>query len=292
MSKWKRTNIQALSDPTTGALVGFMGPDNLEYMFPMSVGDANGVAGPTQGMTSLLVRAAGAGTGTVLTNPLVQAVGQVNNYTQSGIQNLSNGVNASSDHIAYPDNNTTDGTGFIDIGITSSGFAQAAYSVTGPNEPYVFGSNPSSNAAGSGDLVIATDSTGTSNGIRFYTNGFAQALGNWAMRLTGTGLLQVAKGLANTAKVFANNGATTTYTVPANTSYVYLTTTAASLTITLPAASAAIDGLIITIVPSAVVATLSWLSTGATFVGALTAFALNTPVRLIYDHASLKWYPA
>ena len=246
----------------------------------------------TTGVSSLLIQANGAPTGIGLTNPLTQCVGAFNNYTQNGIQNTQAGANSSSDHIAYPDNISNDGTGFVDIGITSSVYAQAAYSITGPNEPYVFGSSPSGASGMSGDLVLATDSNGLSNGIRFYTAGFAQTLGNWAMKLTGTGLLQIAKGLSMLSKVFANNGSTTTYTVPSATSYVYLTTTAISMAFTLPAASATIDGLLITIVPSAAVATITWASAGATFVGALTSLAINAPARLVYDHASLKWYPA
>ena len=94
-----------------------------------------------------------------------------------------------------------------------------------------------------------------------------------------------------TGKVIAANGATTSYTVPANTGYVYLTTTAASLAVTLPAGSALIDGLEITIVPSATVATVTWVSTGASFVGAPAAFAANTRVSMIYNHATTAWYP-
>ena len=94
-----------------------------------------------------------------------------------------------------------------------------------------------------------------------------------------------------TGKVIAANGATTSYTVPDNTGYVYLTTTAASLAVTLPAGSALIDGLEITIVPSATVATVTWVSTGASFVGAPAAFAANTRVSMIYNHATTAWYP-
>lgn len=230
--------------------------------------------------------------GTALTNPLTQATGNVNNFTQSAIQNLSNGVNSSSDHICYPDNNANDSTGFIDIGITSSGYAQAAYSVTGPNEAYVFGSAPAGSGK-SGDMVFATDSSGTSNGMRWYVGGFAKAIGAYSLQLVGSnGLFQVKEGLGLAAKVIVNNGATTTYTVPPKTSYVYLTTTAASMAMTMPAAAAAIDGLLLTVCPSAAVATVTWSSTGATFVGAPASFGPNTPVRMIYDHASLAWYPA
>ena len=102
----------------------------------------------------------------------------------------------------------------------------------------------------------------------------------------GTGLTSIAN------KAIVNNGAAVTYAYPSNTSYVYLTSTAVALQITLPAASASIEGLVIEIVLNTTVATATWVSTGATFVGAPSAFAGNTPVKMIYDHATLKWYPA
>lgn len=229
----------------------------------------------------------------VLVNPLMSATNAVDNYTQISTQNKNATANASADHIVYPDNIATDATGYNDMGITSSAYAQAAYSVTGPNEGYLFMSNPSTNLTGSGDLVFATDSTGTNNGFRWYTNGFTKAIGAWAMKMWQSGMLAIGAGLSlgNLSKVIANNGATTSYTVPASASYVYITTSAASLAMTLPAAAAAIDGLIVDICTSASVATATWASTGATFVGAPTSFTANTPVRMIYDHASLKWYP-
>lgn len=119
--------------------------------------------------------------GLTLTNPLFRATNSVNNYTQSGIQNKSNGVNASADHIAYPDNNTDDSTGFVDIGVASSGFSQAAYACTGPNDAYLFGSAVSGSGF-NGNLVIWTDSTGARNDILFGTNGFASAA-NERMRI-------------------------------------------------------------------------------------------------------------
>lgn len=124
-----------------------------------------------QGLPPMRITANTAG-GIALTNPLIQATNNVNNYTQSGIQNLSNGVNASADHICYPDNNANDGTGFVDIGVTSSGFSQTAYACTSPNDAYVFGSAVAS-SGNKGNLVIWTDSTGTRNDISFGTNGFS-----------------------------------------------------------------------------------------------------------------------
>ena len=140
-------------------------------------------------VTGTITQQAGPQTvGTGLTNPNMQATGSVNNYCQVSNQNTSSGVNASSDHIVYPDNILNDGTGFMDMGICSSGYAQAQYSITGSNDGYVFMSSPVGNTAASGDMVFGTDSNGTSNGYRWYTGGFGQAISAYAMKLTSTGL--------------------------------------------------------------------------------------------------------
>jgi|SRR6476646_801100 len=292
MSKFRIQNVAGLHDPVTGALVGFMGQDGKEYLISSAAGDSAGVASTTTGMTGLTILAAGSSAGTTLTNPLIQATHTVNNFTQAAIQNKSAGVSSSSDHIAYPDNNANDLTGFADMGMTSSGFADAAYTVTAANEAYLFASAPSG-ASKSGSLVVATDSTGTNNNIEFYVGGFNKAKGAYSARFVGSnGLFQVAEGISYLSKVISANGATVTYTLAAKKNYAYITTTAASLAFTLPAGAAAIDGLLVTIVTDTSVPTLTWASTGTTFVGAPVASVANTPIRMIYDHASLKWYPA
>lgn len=118
-----------------------------------------------------------------LTNYLFVATANVNNYAQIGLQNKGAGdnANASADFVAYPPGaHANDTTGFIDMGITSNSFSQAAYSVTQGFEGYVF-SSALAGSGGSGSLVLATDSTGTNNSIRFYTNGFNQSVSSAAM---------------------------------------------------------------------------------------------------------------
>jgi hypothetical protein len=96
-------------------------------------------------------------------------------------------------------------------------------------------------------------------------------------------------GLAGTSKT--NNGATTTYTLTAGYSYNYIQTSAASLALTFPAADPSIDGAIYTVVLSAGVATLTWSSSGATFLGAPAAGVANVVYRFIYKHSALNWMP-
>lgn len=163
-------------DAKTGQVVG-VSSGGINWQFASSTNN------PLSVVQSIVI----AGVPATLTNPTLQATNSVNNYTQISIQNKSAGVNASADLIAYPDNVTSgDLTGFVDIGITSSAYSQAAYAVTGANEAYLFGSAPSG-ASKTGNLVIATDSTGSANGIRFATAGF-NSTGNFRMFIDANGV--------------------------------------------------------------------------------------------------------
>lgn len=129
------------------------------------------------------------------TNPIVGTTGSANNYIQTYIYNASNSVSSSADFVAYP-NNGADAHGWVDVGIASQTYADTTYTVTGPNESYVFGSAPSGSST-TGNLVYATDSTGTANSHQWYVGGFTQLKSAWKMQLTTTGL-QLANALAAT----------------------------------------------------------------------------------------------
>ena len=118
------------------------------------------------------------------TNPVIAQTGSFNQYIQTYIHNGNSGTSASADFTAYPDNGT-DATGWADVGITSSTYADATFSVTGPNESYVFGSAPSG-AGVTGNLVYATDSTGSANSHQWYVGGFNQAKSAYKMQLTAS----------------------------------------------------------------------------------------------------------
>lgn len=130
-----------------------------------------------------------------LTLPQFGAVNIGNNYIQNYIWNKSAGVNASSDFIAYSDNGN-DTAGWADCGMTSSGFSQAAYGVTVANEGYFFVSAPTASGK-TGNMVLATDSTGTANKIQLATGGFTTkanvraevSTAGFAVVFAGAGLL-------------------------------------------------------------------------------------------------------
>jgi hypothetical protein len=125
-------------------------------------------------------------------NPIVAATGSLNNYIQSYIYNSNTGVSASADLVAYADN-SSDLHGWADLGFTSSNYADTTYTITGPNEAYLFGS--ALNNTYTGNLVYATDSTGSANSHQWYVGGFTQAKSAWKMQLTTAGL-QLANALS------------------------------------------------------------------------------------------------
>ena len=120
------------------------------------------------------------------TNPIAGFTGSTNNYIQGYMYNANNGTSASSDFVAYT-NNSTDAHGWTDMGFTSQTYADSVYTVTGPNEAYLFGSAPSGSGK-TGNLVYATDSTGTANVHQFYVGGFTQAKSAWKAQIDTTGL--------------------------------------------------------------------------------------------------------
>jgi hypothetical protein len=110
-------------------------------------------------------------TSAALTNPTLVIKKTANAYVQSAINNGSSGTSASADFIAYA-NNGDDNSGWIDMGITSSGFNDPSFTITGANDGYIFMSAPNG-TSGKGNLVLATDSTGTENKIIFAAGGLS-----------------------------------------------------------------------------------------------------------------------
>lgn len=129
-------------------------------------------------------------TGTV--NPIAAFTGSANGYVQTYIYNSTVGISASADFAAYADN-STDASGWTDMGFTGSTYADPLYTTTGPNEGYFLVS--ALNSSFTGNAVYATDATGSENHHQWYVGGFGQAKSAWKMQLTPTGL-QLANSLA------------------------------------------------------------------------------------------------
>jgi len=99
----------------------------------------------------------------------------VNAFVQVVVHNPSNGPSASADFIAYSDlgDNLT---GYIDMGIESSGYTNSGFIITNAGDAYILASAPvfaSNSAAIGGNLVLATDQASAMNGIiKFSAGGF------------------------------------------------------------------------------------------------------------------------
>lgn len=160
----------------------------LEYVIGATPALTDATFNPSGIVATGVMRITLAGGGTTLTAPSLQCTNAVNNFTQIANQNKTAGTSSSADMISYPDNNANDTTGFVDMGVCSSVFADAAYSITGPNDAYLFGSAVSG-AGKAGNLVLCTDATGTANAIVFGTGGFLAATEK--MRLKAGGALNL-----------------------------------------------------------------------------------------------------
>ena len=120
-----------------------------------------------------------------ITNPAIAGTGSVNDHLQNYVYNANSGTSASANYFAYT-NNSTDAAGWGNFGYTSSTFNDAAYTVTGFNETYLFAS--ALNASFTGNLVYATSSTGSANAHQWYVAGFNQVKGAYKMQLNAANL--------------------------------------------------------------------------------------------------------
>ena len=107
-----------------------------------------------------------------LTNPTLVITKTANDYAQIAFSNRSSHVDASTDLILYS-NNGTDASGYIDMGITSSNFADADFTITGKGDGYIFMVGASASSTDLGNLVLATSDTGTQNKIIFAAGGLS-----------------------------------------------------------------------------------------------------------------------
>ena len=210
---WDGTTVKATNVETTGGILAdgnFSGTyvdgivvdyDSGSSLGRISVGGSDGlafynggVAGSTLGSINnngdwSIARFLDVGNGTLIggaTNPIIAAAGSAAGYVQIYIHNDNSGSSSSSDIAAYPDNGT-DASGYIDMGITSSTYSDATYPIYGANEGYLIMSAPSGTST-TGNLVYATDSTGTQNYHQWYVGNFGAAKSAWKMQLKSTAL--------------------------------------------------------------------------------------------------------
>jgi len=158
-------------------------------------------------------------TGTPLSNSVASFFGNVNSFSQLQYQNTNSGTGASTDFVATADNGT-DTNYFIDMGINSSGFTDATFTIAGANDGYVY--------VQTGNIALGT-ATAAKN-IKFFQGGtlaaneiarFSPTTNNFLVGTTsdgaGTSKVRVAGTVESTTGGFKFPDGTTQTTAAANT---------------------------------------------------------------------------
>lgn len=124
-------------------------------------------------------------------NSVAQFFGNVNNYVQVSFTNINAGNNASAD-IAIYDTNGMLSNNFINLGISGSGYSNAAWSVTAASDGYLY----------TGNTSLGIGVAGPSSNIIFFAGG--QLAANERMRITNNSIR-----ISNSSALVANgsNGA-------------------------------------------------------------------------------------
>lgn len=132
-----------------------------------------------------------------------EGVGNQNNYVMVSMQNSNAGIAASSDFAAYNDDGTY--ATFIDMGINSTNWSNAQWTVGGPSDGYLY--------TGGGNLTIGTNAT--SKYVSFFTGGSLAA--NERMRIDGSGNVAIGTTSADAKlKVSGTANITGVTTISAN----------------------------------------------------------------------------
>jgi hypothetical protein len=105
---------------------------------------------------------------------VISGYGNLNNYIQLNIKNRNAGGNASSDLVATADNGD-ETVNYVDLGMNSSGYNNASYTITGANDAYLYNMGQ--------NFSIGTGTSGKV--LKFHTGGTLAA--NERMRIDGSG---------------------------------------------------------------------------------------------------------
>jgi hypothetical protein len=118
-------------------------------------------------------------------NALLQGDINLDTYGQFVLKNHSQTANASADIVAVANNGDDNGY-YIDMGINSNVYSNVGYTVTGPNDGYLY--------VNGGNLVIGTQTA--AKVIKFFTDG-TNNVSNVRMTINSTGLSVVGNVTAN-----------------------------------------------------------------------------------------------
>ncbi len=115
-----------------------------------------------------------------LANSIAQFASSSNTFAQVNIQNFSNGASASGD-LVVTNNGGTNTIKYIDLGINSTGWQDAGFSIASKSEGYLF--------TQTGGLAIGTASSSARAPLKFFTGGTLAS--NERVRITSTGLVGI-----------------------------------------------------------------------------------------------------
>jgi hypothetical protein len=172
-------NATPLSSSAAGALVNFTGAVDVFCTYPSSkaiyeetTGNVLIDGGP------ITVVGNGVTSYTTFSAALGELYANVNNFAQFYAQNLSAGAAASTDIVAY--NNAGDGTNnFVDMGISSTNYTDAAFPIFTPGSGYVYNNG--------GEMIIGSQT----HDVLLFAGGVATT--DWAARIDKTSKLITTK---------------------------------------------------------------------------------------------------
>ncbi len=117
---------------------------------------------------------------------LIVAIGNTNSYAQVNVNNQNSGTSASTDFIATADNGDNSDY-YTDMGINSSTYNVPTFSVSGPNDGYLYVQGISDGSASGGNLVLGT--ANAAKNIEFFTGGTLAT--NERMTINGVGQVKI-----------------------------------------------------------------------------------------------------
>ena len=148
-------------------------------------------------------------TNPTFTATLGEFVSNIPTFSQLFAQNQSNNANASTDIVSY--NNLGDGTNyFVDMGITSSTYNEAAYPIFQANDAYLYNGGNTAGAGASGDISRLLIGTSTANSNVVIFGGSVNVNAVIATFVASTKDVNFANNISVTSNVSANNGVFTT----------------------------------------------------------------------------------
>jgi hypothetical protein len=137
-----------------------------------------------------------------ITNALLLASTSVNDFAQVVAHNPNSGTNASTDFIAYADVGDN-ASGYIDMGIESTGYTNPTFAITKAGDGYIFMSAPVVGGTQvGGNLVLATDANNGYGDIIFSASGFNDTNAVQQARIINGNGLVVTGNLISSAGVF------------------------------------------------------------------------------------------